>query len=191
MSDGKKINPHVKDILKLIAVGSLVTATLLLPGFAMTAGAIIKVYDEEKRKKEEKELQKYNLPRLKQIVKRLEKQKMVTVEHGIVTVTKLGHKKILHYNLLDMRLKEKPDGKWRIVIYDIAELNKNERKLFRNMLKQLRFLKIQKSVYLTPFPCEEEIEYLKERFSISADVQLIVATGLENAQAYKDYFGIS
>jgi len=186
-----RIDPKIKDILKLIAAGIVISAAVLMPGVAMIGTEIIKEHQKYKERQEDKALSKYNTWRLKQLLKRLEKQKDIKVEDGIVKITENGRNKLLKYDLEEMKLTEKPDGRWRIVIYDVAELNKRERKLFQNMLKTLNFLQLQKSVYITPFPCENEIEYLRQRFKIGNDVKIITATGLENAQAYKLYFGIS
>lgn len=43
------------------------------------------------------------------------------------------------------------DKKIRIVIFDIQELNRVKRNQFRRILKQLGFVMLQKSVWLTPF----------------------------------------
>lgn len=185
-----KVDPKVKDILKLLAAGAILSSTILLPGTVLIAGVAIKEYGKYQEKRQQAEWNKYNTWRLRQVLKRLEKQKMVVISGNSVEITKKGKTRLLEYDLLDMKLKEKPDGKWRIIIYDVAELGKQQRDAFRGMLKRLKFLQIQKSVYITPFPCYEEIEYIRQRFRLSSEVKMIVATGLEEAEAYNEYFGI-
>ncbi|HYV33316.1 MAG TPA: hypothetical protein VE973_00505 [Candidatus Limnocylindria bacterium] len=55
------------------------------------------------------------------------------------------------------------DGKWRMVIFDIPEISKNERNKLRNLLLLNDFRKLQASVYISPHPINREaIRYLKE-----------------------------
>jgi hypothetical protein len=58
------------------------------------------------------------------------------------------------------------------------------------MLKSLKFLRLQKSAYITPFICDDEIEYLRQFFNIGNEVIVLKITGIENEQVYKRYFGI-
>ncbi|MBI4008672.1 transcriptional regulator PaaX, partial [Candidatus Roizmanbacteria bacterium] len=44
---------------------------------------------------------------------------------------------------------EKWDGKWRIVIFDIPEVNKRIRQVLRETLKVLEFWPLQKSVWIS------------------------------------------
>lgn len=186
-----KIDPNVKTVLKLLATGVILATVLLFPGIA-AAAPLIKEYQNRKERKEyEKEWKKYNLYRLRQIIKRLENQKIVKFTNdGFIKITNNGNQKVLKYHIDDMNLSLKPDGKWRIIIYDISEMKKWQRNLFRAMLKKLKFLPLQKSVYLTPFPCENEIEYIRQAFEVGEEVRIITATGLENEEAYKKYFGL-
>jgi len=185
-----KLEPRVKEILKLLAAGAILSSTILIPGTAFIAGLAIKEHENIQKKRQKAEWNKYNTWRLRQMLRRLEKQKMVVISGNSVIITKKGKTRLLEYDLLDMKLREKPDGKWRIIIYDVAELGKQQRDAFRGMLKRLKFLQIQKSVYITPFPCYEEIEYIRQRFGLSSEVKMIVATGLEETEAYNTYFGI-
>lgn len=185
-----KINPRVKDILKLIGIGVIASTAILVPGAAVVMGLSIKEYDKYKERHEENILGKYKMWRVRQIIDRLEKQKIIKIKDDIISISSKGKQKLLQYQLQEMRLKEKADGKWRIVIYDIGELNKKDREAFRGMLRRLKFLQLQKSVYLTPFPCTDEIEYIRQRFHIGGNVKMIVATALEDAEAYRAYFGL-
>ena len=81
------------------------------------------------------------------------------------------------------------DGKWRLIIYDVASTKRANSEMFRTILNKLRFLKLQRSVYLTPFKCEDEIEYLRLLFDIGNEVQILKVGSLENEAAYRRYFG--
>jgi len=181
-----KIDPRVKDVLILLGAGTFLTASLIMPGLPI----VLKPYFSHKRKNEEKEWEKFNLFRLRQVIKRLEKQNDVEIIEDTVKITKKGRQKLLKFDLERMELKRKTDGKWRLIIYDISNLRKPQRELFRDMLKKLHFLRLQESVYLTPFICEEEIEYLKYIFDIDREVQVLKVSGMEYKEEYKKYFGL-
>jgi len=55
------------------------------------------------------------------------------------------------------------DGLWRVVIYDIEETSRTLRNLLRSKLRQLGFNLVQRSVWFSPYPIENELErFLKE-----------------------------
>ena len=56
------------------------------------------------------------------------------------------------YTQLKMnKAKEKWDGKWRLIIYDIPEKRKGEREYLRRLLQLLGFGKIQASAWASPY----------------------------------------
>lgn len=194
----KKIltDPQVRQILELLGTGILLSSLFLFPG----AGAGIKyIYDEYKRLKREKdfrEWEKFNLSRLRFLLRRLRRQKLIAVTekdgYSIVRLTKKGKVKVFKYKLEEIQLK-KPvrwDGKWRLIIYDITQFKHRQQTAFRRMLKKLKFLRLQKSVYLTPYPCSEEVEFLREYFDVGEGVIYIIADKIENDSLYKKYFGL-
>jgi CRISPR/Cas system-associated endoribonuclease Cas2 len=182
----KKIDPRVKDILTLLTSGAILTAAILTPPSML----LYKEFKKYKWGKEQTEWNKFNIWRLKQILKRLRSQKIIEIKDDRIVITNKGKRKVLQYDLETMALKPKTDGKWRIIMYDISNMKKRERDFFRSMLKKLRLLQLQESVYLTPFVCDDEIEYLRQRFNVGNDVMVLKVVGIENEAAYKKYFGI-
>lgn len=65
---------------------------------------------------------------------------------------------------LDKFSRKKWDGKWRVVIFDIPEKKRKRRDDLRDQIKGLGFGMLQESVWISPFPIEEE---LVELFSSS------------------------
>lgn len=182
----EKIDPQVKDILILLGAGIFLAAILVMPGLPL----VLKPFLDEKRKRDQKEWEKFNLWRLRQVIKRLKEQKVIEIVGEEVKITDKGKQKLLKFKLEEIELKRKTDGKWRVIIYDIANLRRQQRDLLRSTLKRLRLLQLQESVYLTPFVCEDEIEYLRQIFDISSEVLILKVSGIENEQAYKNYFGL-
>ena len=55
------------------------------------------------------------------------------------------------------------DKKWRVIVFDIPEGAKQQRNQFRRLLKENNFLKLQASVYISPYPFNREaVIYLKQ-----------------------------
>ena len=55
------------------------------------------------------------------------------------------------------------DGKWRLIMWDIPEKASVERNRLRRFVKDLSFLQVQKSVFITPYQIPAPaVEYLKE-----------------------------
>lgn len=187
-----KIDPRVKDILILLGAGTFLAASVIMPGLPLA----LKPFLDEKRKKEENAWKKFNLWRLRQVIKRLQQQKLVGIEeengYPVVKITEKGRQKLLKFKIYELELDEKHwDGKWRIVIYDIFSGKEQERRLFRETLKRMKFLKLQRSVYLTPFKCYDEIEYLRQVCDVGNEVIILTVSGIENEKAYREYFGLS
>lgn len=186
-----KIDPKVKEILILLGAGTFLAASIVMPNLPM----ILKPFLDERRKKEANEWKKFNTWRLKQVLKRMHQQKLVHIveqnDGYLVKISDNGKKKLLKFNLDEMELKNKKwDGKWRIIIYDIFTGKKEQANLFRRTLKRLKFFKLQRSVYITPFKCYDEIEYLRQVCEVGREVQMLTVSGLENEKAYKEYFGV-
>ena len=187
-----KIDPKVKQVLVLLGAGTFLAASVIMPGLPM----IVKPFLDERTRREENEWKKFNTWRLKQVLKRMRQQKLVEItgKDGvqIVKISDNGKKKLLNYSLDEMMIHEKNwDGKWRIIIYDIFSGKSQERELFRKTLKRMKFHRLQKSVYLTPFPCKDEIEYLRQICGVGNEVIMLTVSGIENEHAYKEYFGLT
>jgi len=109
-----------------------------------------------------------------------------------MTLTKRGKKRALAYDFDKMKIKkpEQWDKKWRIVLFDIPELNKKERDALRFHIKKLGFLEYQKSVFIYPYDCKKEIGYIVEFHNIKKFVKFIVADLLDNEKYFKKQFGL-
>lgn len=79
--------------------------------------------------------------------------------------------------LLNLTVKnEKWDGKWRIVIFDIPEINKRIRQVLRETLKVLEFWPLQKSVWISKKDYTKELRKWVRELGLSQYV-LIFETG--------------
>ena len=187
--------PSIEEIIYFLGMGTLLVGTIFMPGLGYAARMVDRAKKDYEWKQSQRQWKKFNPYVLKRNLKRLRDQKDVEIveENGeeLIKLTQKGHVKYLKFKLEELSLRgRKWDGKWRIVIYDIAKFKKNQASAFRNILKYIKFFQLQKSVYLTPYPCDEQITYLREYFGIGDEVLLIRVDRIENEALYKQYFGI-
>jgi DNA-binding transcriptional regulator PaaX len=130
---------------------------------------------------------KYNQRQIKRALDYAKRKKLVIVgEEGdkvVVKISNAGKDKILKYKLEEMTLprQAKWDKKWRLVFSDIPEKFKKNRNAFSLKMKQLGFIAIQRSVWVWPYDCDEEIDFIKEIYGIKSFVITAVAGQIDRA----------
>ena len=113
------------------------------------------------------------------------------IENGLITLllTEKGKLKALNYQLENIKnKKEKWDGKWRLVAFDIPEKYKRGRDALRRKLKKIGFCELQKSVFVTPFNCREEMGLLVKFFNLEKYVRFGVLESVDNELYLKKNF---
>lgn len=75
------------------------------------------------------------------------------------------------------------DGWWRIIIYDIPNELQSARHALQNELRRYGCYILQRSVYITPFPCIDDIQTLAARCGADKYVTHFEAKNLPNAAA--------
>lgn len=71
------------------------------------------------------------------------------------------------------------DGKWRIVILDIPESEKEKRNALRYILKKAGFALLKNSVYISPHQFEHMLESMKEDLELTTEISIIVTDYLD------------
>ena len=74
--------------------------------------------------------------------------------------------------------------------FDIPERFKKAREALRNKLRELGFAKLQESVFIYPYECENEINFIVEVFLIRPFVRLIRAKHFTNEEQMKIGFDL-
>lgn len=102
-------------------------------------------------------------------------------------LTEKGRQMILKFDIDRIKIKKpiKWDKKWRIVFFDIPEKRRSERNILRNKLKALGFGEIQKSVFIHPFPCLDEINFITEYFQLRNLVRYGEMVNLSNEEEFR------
>jgi DNA-binding transcriptional regulator PaaX len=185
-----KRNSKPYKILKtvLLAGGFLALSSISPLSGAQLVRSLIKEYFRKKRFERERFLR--DLKRLQ--VREMLVYKELSDGKLEITLTKAGRKKILTYNLDDIKLdtKKKWDGKWRLIIFDIPHYYKKARDAFRQKLNQLGFYPIQKSVFIIPYECENEIDFICSVFNIRRFVLILYVSHFEGVEKFRHYFKV-
>ena len=174
----------MKTVLNLLTAGAVITVGIIAPGIPW---AIVKLG---------KEFKQYNKKRLRQIVKRLSDQELISFQQEgkdtIITLSEKGRLKVLKFDVDNIRIKEPVvwDGKWRIVVFDIPEHKKKAREILRKKLKELGFYQFQKSTFLYPFECKDEISFLRANLEVVGYTKYLVVDEIEESEFFEKWFGI-
>jgi len=126
---------------------------------------------------------------------RLKKSRLVIVQEKedgkfLVQLTERGKRKIREIQFMDLQITKpkKWDGVWRIVIFDIPNTKHKGRNALRDKLKELGFYQLQKSIWVLPYPCEPEIEFIVELFELYPYVNLVEARRIKDDTKLRKYF---
>lgn len=132
--------------------------------------------------------------KIKQSFVRLEKNGLVkrrtTNGEDYYSLTMLGNKRARKYQLDSMKIEaqKKWDGLWRLVMFDIPEDKKMARRGINLVLKKLGCVQYQKSVFITPYPCTKEIDFVGECFDARKYIRVITARDVEGVEQIKKVF---
>lgn len=156
-----------KTLLTLLLAGGVLTIAVAAPNIFAACG---RSTDRRRYfKKDEFNKNKYYLRRrgLIEIKKR-------DSDYCEINLTKRGICKATEevFNDFDLE-KSKPDGNWRVVMFDIPKKYNWARDAFRQKLRDMGFNRFQESVFITPYPCEKEIDFIVSVLDIRSFVYLI------------------
>ncbi|MBU3965134.1 hypothetical protein KKG29_00865 [Patescibacteria group bacterium] len=173
----------VKDVFYWLMVAGMISLAATSPCF------IKNLFNQHQKWK------KYPKKKIFDTFYNLKRQGFIEIQkydHQIyISLTDEGKKKAnwLQIDSLKINKPKKWDRKWRIVIFDIAQLKKIYREAFRGKLKELGFYQLQKSTWIHPFDCRPEIELLKDFFGFTeSELRLIVAADIGNDSKLKKIF---
>lgn len=82
------------------------------------------------------------------------------------------------------------DGKWRVLIFDISERKKVLREKVRRSLITIGFVRLQDSVWVYPYPCDDLITFLKADFAIGRELLYLVVESMEYDRHLREQFGL-
>ncbi|MEK9154243.1 MAG: CRISPR-associated endonuclease Cas2 [Patescibacteria group bacterium] len=164
-----KRNELRKIILETVKVAGLISLALVAPN---VVGAMAK-------------LGMLPSPRQRDVVNRasnrLVKVGLMEWRDSKLRLTVKGEKALRALTLQEFS-RSKPrrwDKKWRVLIFDIPERRKELRMKLRSVLRQIGFVRLQDSVWVYPYDCEDLIALIKADFHIGDDVLYMIVDSIE------------
>lgn len=143
-----------------------------------------------------KEWKRIRREELRNEIRELYKSKLVgikTEKNSTLTLVlnNKGKIKALRYQIDNMKIKPQNwDGRWRLVIFDIPEEQKPARDALRFRLKKLGLHELQKSVFISPFKCKDEIDFITEFYQVRPYVRYGILESIDNELHLKIIFGL-
>ncbi len=111
---------------------------------------------------------------------------------SFVCLTKKGERKLANLDL-DSLVIVKPkkwDGKWRVLMFDLPVRFRKAREAFRWKIKNLGFWQLQKSVWVYPYLCEEEMVFVAEFFGVTKHIEILTVEKLLREDELKKHFNL-
>lgn len=173
-----------RTLLAIIALGGILVVGAIVPNIFSAFGGYNK-----KHFYSEKQIHKsFYYLRSKKLVK--------VVGQGdnrfLIKITKLGQSKLKEFALENMAIKapERWDNKWRAVVFDVPEKYKTARDSLRRKLRELGFYQFQRSIFLHPYPVEDEILFIVSAHEIERFVEIFTIENLLDDKPLKIFFNL-
>lgn len=133
--------------------------------------------------------------RLYDALRYLRQKKFVDIKEtkkGVkITIMTAGYKVIKEIEKWEeLKIKKPPewDRKLRFVIFDIPRTKQSARNAFINVLKEWKFFMVQKSVWVFPYDCMNEIAVLRKLLEIEPYVKVLVTDAIEGEYKILKHF---
>jgi DNA-binding transcriptional regulator PaaX len=144
----------------------------------------------------QKEFEKINRTSLYRAIRKLYSSKLIDWEEmndGIVkmTLSESGKERALEFNIdtIMIDMEKDWDGIWRIVLFDIPEYHKKGRDALSRKLKDMGCYPIQKSVFVSPHECKDEVDFISEVFGIGGYVRFMRTKDIDIDLHLRKIFG--
>jgi CRISPR-associated endonuclease Cas2 len=132
---------------------------------------------------------------IKRSGEKLVKNGLLEIKNGKLKITSGGRRYLLKCMSLgdskEFNRNKKWDGKWRVLVFDIPENRRFDRNSVRQFLISIGFMRLQDSVWVYPYNCEDIINLIKVETESENDVLYMIVEMLENDEPVKKYFGLS
>lgn len=179
-----------KYLLAILGLGGIVFVGAAAPG-------IFRMMEEFSYAKGNKKTLRYSRKQVSNAIFQLKRNKLIKIvkeKDGKATVklTNKGRKRMIKMsmNFIAIRKPKIWDGKWRIIVFDIPVKLNIAREALRRKMKNLGFKQFQKSVWIIPYECEDEILFISEMLEVEKYVEIIVAEKLLHEESARKAFKI-
>lgn len=164
-----------KDVLRLVGAGVLLGTVVVAPNMAQVID-----YFNPKGRAERR--------RIWNVIKYLEGRDDIAFETRgsthYVTLTKKGRIRLDENAIWELMIEQplRWDKKWRLVMFDFPARFGGVRHIFRQKLEDLGFRMYQRSVFIYPHECHEEILTIAKWYGVDAHIRYVVATEIHDVR---------
>jgi len=161
----------------LLALGLMAGALTIVAAAPNAFAAVGKVSGGNRRKYMSLSSRALNAQLSRGSSKKYWHYKKIAPETYTVTLTKFGRQIALRAQLQKFRLHSQPtwDGKWRMVMFDIPKKYSSTRDALRRKLLEIGMHRLQESIFIYPYPCEDEVEMWVELYGMGECVAQALA----------------
>lgn len=122
------------------------------------------------------------------------KKGLLELKNNKLSITQYGKRYLLRYLSLGDNRKlnknKKWDGRWRVLIFDIPENRRSDRNGVRQALVSIGFMRLQDSVWVYPYNCEDLINLIKTENDSDSEILYMIVEMIENDEPIKKYFNL-
>lgn len=179
-----------KYILISIGIAGIVVLAAAAPGALYIAKAFPRDRERFPKKPKPKSMARS--------IRGLQKNELLTIKEKNgkmeIRLTEKGKQKFKEIQLEKLQITRPPywDKRWRIVIFDIPDKSlKQARDVLREKLKEWNFYPLQKSVWVCPWPCENEIQLVAELYAVAPYVNIILGEKIVGDTLLRKHFNVS
>lgn len=174
-----------RETLKKIVLGTVATAGVLSVALvAPNTLQILKTFGVKPYKRR-KEL-------IKRVYDKLINQGYLIRKNGFLEITEKGSLtlELLSGGKVKLKKPRKWDKKWRILIFDIDEKRRPKRDKLRRSLISVGFMRLQDSVWIYPYDCEDFVALLKKDFKLGKELLYLIVEEIEGDSFLRQWFDL-
>ena len=181
----KRLSSTSQKVLLLLTAGIALGLSRSPKGYFKILGTAVKDWQEINRQE------------LYRAIRRLYKTKLISMRENkdgseTAVITREGRETALTFKIerMSIRRMKRWDHKWRVVLFDVPERFRKGRDALRTSLKRMGFCEYQKSVFVHPFECQNEVDFVIEYFQVRPWVRFLIAESLDNELRLKKHFSL-
>ena len=181
ISENKTAKSVLNATLAIMATGGIITLGAMAPGLLTEINKISRRKRKEKTEKYREIWRNFNL------LKKKGNLEFVKEEDDCLfyKFSEKGKAKVRKFIIDELQISapKEWDKKWRLIIFDIPEKKRSGRVALRKKLNDMGFFQCQKSAWIHPFPCLEEIEFVKDVFNIKPFVKIFLVDEMTDGKS--------
>ena len=172
-----------KSLARIVLFMAITGPVLLSSLFAPNAIQILKPLIKWR-----KNWDKIDRRRMHEAIKRLNQKRLIELVEksgGLHIKITTGGKRLIRsfdYDNLILPKPKKWDKKWRLVIFDIPNVKNKERRALSKKLKDIGFYPLQESVFIYPYDCRDEIDFICEFLLINHHINYCIVESLDKRE---------